>query len=185
MMPSRTRSEVRSQYNSKFNPGESTLDAPSPPSEAQRRPRIELPSRLAASVVYLCYRALDFRHVCTVANGSRRLCSPLLFSPGFLFSLSDSVWTPWLILNENEMNSIFDRAFLLCYPLVPSPLTHVMSSTMAETTDLASVMFVPMMPRGPRLAQPLQYMPGTPFTLPLNQKNEDKHHAKVQTHNSN
>lgn len=45
-----------------------------------------------------------------------------------------------------------------------------MSSTMAATTDLASVMFVPMMPRGPRLAQPLQYMPGTPSTLPLNQE---------------
>ena len=39
MIPSRTRSEVRSQYkNSKFDLGASTLDAPSPPWEAQRLP---------------------------------------------------------------------------------------------------------------------------------------------------
>lgn len=41
---------------------------------------------------------------------------------------------------------------------------------MAATTDLASVMLVPMMPVGPRRAHPLQYMPATPGTLPLDAK---------------
>lgn len=38
---------------------------------------------------------------------------------------------------------------------------------MAATTDLASGMLVPMMPLGPRLAHPLQYIPALPDTLPL------------------
>lgn len=45
--------------------------------------------------------------------------------------------------------------------------SYLTSSTIAATTDRASVMFVPMMPLGPRRAQPLQYMPGIPSTLPL------------------
>lgn len=42
-----------------------------------------------------------------------------------------------------------------------------MSSTIADATDLASVMLEPMIPVGPRRAQPLQYMPLMPGTLPL------------------
>ena len=52
---------------------------------------------------------------------------------------------------------------------------------MAATTDLASGMFVPMMPLGPRLAQPLQYMPGTPFTLPLDQEQRGRNLRKKPT----
>ena len=85
MIHTRTRSEVRSQYNFKFDLGASTLDAPPPPWEAQRPPGIEMPSHLPASVVDLCYRALDFRLVCTVANGPSGLCSPLLFAWIFIF----------------------------------------------------------------------------------------------------
>ena len=95
MMPSRTRSEARSYYNLKFDPGASTLDAPPPPREAQRppgielslqaqrSPGIELSLRLSASVVDLCYRALDCRHVCTIVVG----CALRCFPSGCLFSL--------------------------------------------------------------------------------------------------
>ena len=84
-MPSRTRSEVRSQYNVKFDRGASTWDMPPPPWEAQRRHGIELPWPLPAFVVVfvvdLCCRALDCRHASSVANGpSSRLCSPLFFA---------------------------------------------------------------------------------------------------------
>ena len=55
--------------NFMFNPGASTSDAPPPQWEAQRPPGIELSSRLPASVVDLCCRALDCLYVCTVING--------------------------------------------------------------------------------------------------------------------
>ena len=116
MIPPRTRSEVRSQYNFKPGLGASTLDAPSPPWEAQRPPGIELPSRLSASVADLCCRALDCRHVCTSAQlrTAQVGCAVRCFSPGFLFSLFDSVRTPWLIFIEIEVKSIFDGAFRFC-----------------------------------------------------------------------
>ena len=86
MLPSRARSEVRSQHNFKFDLGASTLDAPPPPWEAQRPTGIELPPRLPASVVDLCCRALDCRHVCTVVNGPSTSCSPLLFAWTSIFT---------------------------------------------------------------------------------------------------
>ena len=54
MMPSRTRLEVRSQYNLKFDPGASTSDAPPPPWEAQRPPGVEMSSCMPAALVDLC-----------------------------------------------------------------------------------------------------------------------------------
>ena len=113
MIPSRTRSEVCSQYNFKFDLRALTLDAPPPPWEALRPPGIRLPSRLSASVVALCCRALDCRHNCTVANGLVG-CALRRLSPGFLFSLLDAVRTPRLIFIEIGMNSIFDGDFLFC-----------------------------------------------------------------------
>ena len=92
MIHPRTRPEVRSQYNCKFDIGASTLDAPPPPPwEAQRPPGIEVPSRLfvPASVVDLCFRALeDCQPVCTVtvANGPSRSGSPLLFALIYIFT---------------------------------------------------------------------------------------------------
>ena len=86
MISSTTRPEVRPQHNFKFDIGASTLDAPPPSWEAQRPAGIELPSRSPASDVDLRCRALECRHVCTVANAPSTLCSPLL-SPGFLVSI--------------------------------------------------------------------------------------------------
>ena len=110
--PSRTRSEVRSQYKFKLDLGASTLDGPPPPWEAQRPPGIELPSRLPASVVDLGCRALDCRHVCTVAvNGPSIGCAlPLLFAwiSNFTFRLCLGTSAKW-------MNSIFDCAFFSVY----------------------------------------------------------------------
>ena len=72
------------QENFKFDLGASTLGAPPPPWEARRRPRIEVPSPLSASVENLCCRALYFRHVCPVANGLLiEGCAIRCFSPGF------------------------------------------------------------------------------------------------------
>ena len=106
MIHSRTRSEVRSRYNFKFDLGASTLDAPPPPWEAQRPPGIEMPSCLPASVVYLCYRALDCRHMCTVANDPNRLCSALLFAWISIFTFrfcSDT--SAKFYRNRNEFDS--------------------------------------------------------------------------------
>ena len=69
MMPSRTRLEVRSQYNLKFDPGASTSDAPPPPSEAQRPPGVEMSSCMPAALVDLCCRTLDCWHMFVVLNG--------------------------------------------------------------------------------------------------------------------
>ena len=114
----RTRSEVRSQYNFKFDPGASTLDPPPPPWETQRRPGIELPWRLPASVVDLCCRALDCRHVRAVANGPSRMCSPLFFAWisifSFLFCLNTSAI---LYRNRNEVDFRFAFRFFLDTPL--------------------------------------------------------------------
>ena len=70
MIPSRTRLEVRSQYNLKFDPGASTSDAPPPPPwEAQRPPGVEMSACMPAALVNLCCRTLDCRHVFIVLNG--------------------------------------------------------------------------------------------------------------------
>ena len=96
MMPSSTRSEVRSEYIFKFSP------------EARRRPRMGLSSRLiATSVVGLCCRVLDCRHVCTVANGSSRLCSPLLFALTSIFTFRFSLGALANLI-KIKMNSFFD-----------------------------------------------------------------------------
>ena len=113
MIHSETRPEVCSQYNFKFDLGASTLDAPPPQWEAQRPPGIELPSRLPAPVVDLCYRALDCRHVCTVANGPSRLRSPLLFAWISIFTFrfcSDTSANNIKI----ENHSMYDCAIRFC-----------------------------------------------------------------------
>ena len=69
MMTSRTRLEVRYQNNWKFDPGASTLEKPPPPWEAQRPPGVETLSCLPATMVRLCCRALECRHVYIVVNG--------------------------------------------------------------------------------------------------------------------
>ena len=69
MMPSRTRMQVRSQYNLKFDPAASTLDPPPPPWGGQRPPGVEMSSCMPAALVDLCCRALDCRHVYIVLNG--------------------------------------------------------------------------------------------------------------------
>ena len=124
MMPSRTRSEVRSQDYLKFDPGASTLDKPPPPWEAQRRPRIELPS-----VAFSCFcggsvmpSARLLACMCAQFRTGQVGCALRCFSPGFLFSLFDSVWRPWLFFIDIEMNSVFDCAFLFC-------LRHTLMST--------------------------------------------------------
>ena len=69
LMPSRTRLEVRSQYNLKLDPGASTSDAPPSPRDAQRPPRVEMSSCMPAVLVDLCCRTLDCRHVFIILNG--------------------------------------------------------------------------------------------------------------------
>ena len=51
MMPSRTRMQVRSQYNLKFDPAASTLDPPPPPWGGQRPPGVEMSSCMPAALV--------------------------------------------------------------------------------------------------------------------------------------
>ena len=93
MTPSRTRLEVRSQYNLKFDPGASTLNAPPPPWEAQRPPGVEMSSCLPAALVYLCCQALDCRHVYVHSFEGSIGCSSPMFPAVFLFSRFDYVWT--------------------------------------------------------------------------------------------
>ena len=94
MTPSRTRLEVRSQHDQKFDPEASTLDAPPPlPWEVQRPPGVEISSCLPAALVDLCCQALDCRHVYIVWNDPQVAALPR-FSAAFLFSSFDSVWTP-------------------------------------------------------------------------------------------
>ena len=152
MIHPRTRSEVRSQYNFKFDLGASTLDAPPPPWEAQRPPGIEFPSRLPASAVGLFCRALDCRHVCTVANGLLIVgCALGCFSPGFLFSLFNTVRTRRLIFIEIEMNSIYDCALRLC---LDTPVYYVVMVCPNGSSQLlyiyqVSVLFCPAEHRTP------------------------------------
>ena len=92
------------------------MDAPPPPWEAQRPPGIEMPSRLPASVVDLCYRALDCRHVCTVANGpvNSRLCSPLLVAWVSIFAFrfcSDTSANFYRNRNEFDLRLRFSILF--------------------------------------------------------------------------
>ena len=68
MVPSRTRLEIRFQFDLKFDPGASTLGVPPLPWEAQCPTGIEIPSRSPTPVVDLCCRALHCRHVCTDMN---------------------------------------------------------------------------------------------------------------------
>ena len=69
----------------KFDPGASTLDAPTPPWGAQRPPGVELPSCLLAALADLCCRALDCRHMYMVLNGPQ-VAALRCFPPAFLFS---------------------------------------------------------------------------------------------------
>ena len=85
MMPSKMRLEVRSQYNLKFDPIASTLDAPQRPWEAQRPLGVELSSSLYIALADLCCRVLDCRHVYIVLNGPQ-LAALRRFSPAFHFS---------------------------------------------------------------------------------------------------
>ena len=105
MMPSRTRSELRSQDNSKFDPGALTLDTPPPPPwEPQRRPGTDLSSRLPASAGELCSRTLECPHLCGVENGPGRWGAIRCSSPGVLLSLErfDSVGHIAWFLSENR-----------------------------------------------------------------------------------
>ena len=107
------------------------------PWEAQRRPRIELPSHLPTSVVDLCCRALDCRHVCTaVANGPRRSCSPLLFACISIFTFRlclDTLGNFNFI--EIEMTSIFNCAIRFC---LARPHTVHGSTTLGEQDEKLS-----------------------------------------------
>ena len=61
--------------------------------------------------VYLWYRALGLPGMCAQLRTAQVGCALCCFSPGFLFSLFDSVRTPRLIFIEIEMNSIYDCTF--------------------------------------------------------------------------
>ena len=110
------RWEVRARYNSNVDPGASTLGAPPPPWEAQRPSGIELSSYLPASVLYLCCRALLLIVGMRAQRSYERpvRCAPRCFSPGFLFSHFDSVWTPTSCLKHSRKRKRFDNRLRFC-----------------------------------------------------------------------
>ena len=90
---------------------------------------------LPASAVDLCYRALDYRHVCTVANGPSRLCSPLLFAWISTFPLFVSVRTPRLIFYRNRTESDLRLRFSVLFGHTLRT-TQTTSSTATTTTSV-------------------------------------------------
>ena len=142
MTPSKTRLGVRSLYSLNFGHAASTPDAPPPPWEAPRPPGIELlPSRLPASLVDPCYRALDRRHVCMVIERPVG-CVLRNFSSELLCSYFDRVRTPRLKNFRGRQQ--FDFRFTIMISFFPFFLSGEGEN---RTTDLTLRNFTPCLRR--------------------------------------
>ena len=115
MMPSRTRSGVRSHYNFRVRSRGVHVGRATTSMGGQTTSQ----NRIAVAFSRSCGRSVlpsARLPACTCVQLRRAQggCALRCFRPEFIFSFSDSAWIPWLSFIEIEMKWIFDRAFRFC-----------------------------------------------------------------------